>query len=108
MGSKDADLDELGSISIDGVTYTWQTKQTGAVGRMKVDKALLNLIDAMHGQLGVVPYGNEITALFKKIYIPGKTVQQATFELVNELFGEYGLIVLIPDNANLKKLFQPV
>ena len=47
MGSEDADLDELGSITIDGVQYTWQTKQTGAVGRMKVDKAFISMIDAM-------------------------------------------------------------
>lgn len=108
MGSEDADLEELGSITIDGVNYTWQTKQTGAVGRMKVDKPLISLIDAMHGQLGVLPYGEEITELFRKTYTVGKTIQQATLELVNHLFGEFGLVVLIPDNANLKKLFQPV
>ena len=41
MGSEDADLEELGSITIDGINYTWQTKQSGAVGRMKVDKPLI-------------------------------------------------------------------
>lgn len=108
MGSEDADLEELGSISIDEVRYTWQTKQTGAVGRMKVDKALVSLIDAMQGQLGVLPYGEKITELFRKTYTIGKTIQQATLELVNHLFGEFGLVVLIPDNPNLKNLFQPV
>lgn len=108
MGSEDADLEELGSITIDGVAYTWQTKQTGAVGRMKVDKALLSLIDKMEGQLGVLPFGAQTIQLFKKAYTVGKTIQQATLELVNELFGEYGLIIIIPDNARLKKLFQPV
>jgi bacillithiol biosynthesis cysteine-adding enzyme BshC len=108
MGSEDADLEELGSITIDGVNYTWQTKQTGAVGRMKVDKPLINLIDAMHGQLGVLPYGEELIELFRKIYATGKSIQQATLELVNHLFGDLGLVVLIPDNPNLKKLFQPI
>ncbi len=108
MGSEDADLDELGSITVDGVQYNWQTRQTGAVGRMKVDKPFISLIDAMYGQLGVLPYGDEIIQLFKKIYTIGKTIQQATLELVNHLFGEYGLVILIPDSASLKKLFQPV
>ena len=108
MGSEDADLDELGNISIDGVKYTWQTKQTGAVGRMKVDNAFISLMGAMHGQLGVLPYGNEIIGLFTQVYTKGKTIQQATLELINHLFGAYGLITLIPDNANLKRLFQPV
>ena len=38
MGSEDADLDEIGTFTSDGVKYQWKTKQTGAVGRMKVDK----------------------------------------------------------------------
>ena len=108
MGSEDADLDELGSITIDEVKYTWQTKQTGAVGRMKVDNAFISLIGSMHGQLGVLPYGNEIIDLFTQVYTKGKTIQQATLELINHLFGAYGLVIVIPDNANLKKLFQPV
>jgi bacillithiol biosynthesis cysteine-adding enzyme BshC len=108
MGSEDADIEELGTITIDRVAYAWQTKQTGAVGRMKVDKALLSLINQMRGQLGVLPYGDEIIKLFEETYSVGKTMQQATFELVHHLFGEYGLVVLIPDNAALKKLFQPV
>ena len=108
MGSEDADLDELGNISIDGVTYTWQTKQTGAVGRMKVDKAFISLMGSMQGQLGVLPFGNEIMELFTNIYTTGKTIQQATLELINSLFGEYGLVTVIPDNAELKKLFHSV
>ncbi len=108
MGSEDADLDELGSITIDGVAYKWQTKQTGAVGRMKVDKAFIGLMGSMQGQLGVLPFGNEIVDLFREVYTLGKTIQQATLELVHSLFGKYGLIVLIPDNAALKKLFNGV
>jgi len=108
MGSEDADLEEVGSITIDGVQYTWQTKQTGAVGRMKVDKAFISMIDAMYGQVGVLPYGDEIVQLFKKIYTLGKPIQQATLELVSHLFGQYGLVTLLPDSKNLKKLFQPV
>ncbi|MEP7318025.1 MAG: bacillithiol biosynthesis cysteine-adding enzyme BshC [Panacibacter sp.] len=108
MGSEDADLDELGSITIDEIKYTWQTKQTGAVGRMKVDKAFISLMGSMHGQLGVLPFGAEIMELFTTVYTTGKTIQQATLELINHLFGEYGLVVVIPDNAALKKLFHSV
>ena len=41
MGSEDADLEELNHVVVDGKKYEWQTKQTGAVGRMKVDDHLL-------------------------------------------------------------------
>jgi bacillithiol biosynthesis cysteine-adding enzyme BshC len=108
MGSEDADLDELGSITIQGKKYEWKTSQTGAVGRMLVDKAFLSLITEMKGQLGVFPFGNEIADLFQTYYTAGITIQQATLGVVNALFGEYGLVVLIPDAAPLKRLFIPV
>jgi bacillithiol biosynthesis cysteine-adding enzyme BshC len=108
MGSEDADLEELGHIYINGEKYEWQTNQTGAVGRMKVDKALVQLIDDLSGQLTVYPYGETIVALMKDCYQLGITIEQATLKMVNSLFGEFGLIVLLPDNAALKKAFNPI
>ncbi len=108
MGSEDADLDELGFINLDSNKINWNTKQTGAVGRMKVDKAFIKLIDLIHGQIVVHPHGKELTDLFKQVYTEGKTIQQATLELVNHLFADFGLLILIPDNAALKKSFQSI
>ena len=107
MGSEDADLDELGYINIDGKKLVWETNQTGAVGRMKVDKKLVQLIEEIYGQIGVLPFGNEMAGLLRSAYTIGKTIQQSTLELVNSLFAEYGLLIVIPDNARLKKSFQP-
>ncbi len=108
MGSEDADLDELGNVVINGTKYEWQTKQTGAVGRMKVDKALVKLMDDIGGQVLVEPFGAEIMNLLKQCYTEGSSIEQATFKLVNELFKAYGLVVLLPDNAALKAAFIPV
>jgi hypothetical protein len=44
----------------------WETKQTGASERMKVDKGLIKLIGLMEGQLSVLPNGNEIIGLIKQ------------------------------------------
>ncbi len=108
MGSEDADLDELGNISLNGEKLTWNTSQTGAVGRMLVDKELTNLVEQMRGQLGVYPHGEEIIQLFQSAYQTGTSIQQATLKLVNELFKVYGLLILIPDNARFKQAFNPV
>ncbi len=108
IGSEDADLEELGEVTISGKKYTWQTKQTGAVGRMKIDKAFIGLIDAIEGQLSVETFGNEIVSLVRKIYTLNKTIEQATFEIVNSLFASYGLLILMPDNAVLKNEFAGV
>lgn len=108
MGSEDADLDEIGQFTVNGKKYVWETKQTGAVGRMKVDASLVALLEELKGQIDVEPFGSELTALFSCCYTLGKTIQQATLEIMNSLFGQHGLVVLIPDNAELKRLFEPV
>lgn len=102
MGSEDADLEELGHFYIHGEKKVWNTRQTGAVGRMKVDRELVKLITAMEGQLAVLPHGNEIVELVKEYYKEGTTIEAATFQLVNNLFASYGLIILLPDNAAFK------
>ncbi len=103
IGSEDADLDELNHIYVGGEKMTWTTKQTGAVGRMTVDKALIRLVGLMEGQLSVMPHGTGIMHAIKKYYQEGTTIQDATFRFVNHLFAEYGLVVLLPDKAELKK-----
>jgi bacillithiol biosynthesis cysteine-adding enzyme BshC len=108
MGSEDADLDELGHIYINGIKHEWKTNQTGAVGRMKVDKALVQMLDVIEGEIAVHPFGKEIIDQMRACYVVGTTIEQATFKLVNALFGEYGLVVFLPDDADYKRAFIPV
>jgi len=108
MGSEDADIDELGFINVGTEKLQWETKQTGTVGRMKVDKQFIQIIHLMEGQIGVLPFGNSLTELFKSSYTLGKTIQQATLELINLLFADYGVVVIIPDSAALKASFIPI
>lgn len=108
MGSEDADLEELNHIVVDGKKYVWQTKQKGAVGRMKVDDSLLKLIDEIAGRIAVEKFGNYIIELFKKCFQKNSTIEQSTFLLVHHLFKSYGLVVFLPDNAILKSAMLPV
>ncbi len=108
MGSEDADVDELNHFYINGEKHAWEPKEDGAFGRMKVDKALVKMIDTIAGELTVHPLGNDIIAALKDAYKENTTVEQATFLFVNHLFAEYGLLILLPDDPNLKKAFIPV
>ncbi len=94
MGSEDADLDEIGSLNVGGAALKWNTKQTGAIGRMKVDKPFLQLIHAIEGQIGVLEHGLELITLFKQCYQEGRQIQMATLDLVNQLFADFGVVVL--------------
>lgn len=105
MGSEDADLDEIGQVTVDGKVFKWATDQTGAVGRMKVDNGLVEIVRAIGRRIGVEPFGDRLTALLLDAYQIGATISEATFRLVNALFAEYGLLVLGPDDAALKRAF---
>ena len=108
MGSEDADLEELNHIFLNNEKMVWNTKQTGAVGRMKIDKELVQLINIMEGQLAVWPHGQELLGMLRSFYTEGSTIAEASFRFINALFGGYGLVVLQPDNAALKSLMKPV
>jgi bacillithiol synthase len=107
MGCEDADLDELGHIHINGKNIQWVTDQQGAVGRMQ-PQGFEELIANVQQTLGYGQYADELAALLRKAYLEHENIQTATLYLVNELFGRYGLVVLVPDSARLKHLYVPV
>ncbi len=106
MGSEDADLDELGEVHVFGSSYKWNTGQKGAVGRMKIDKAFISLINEIESRIAVEPYGKEIMASVRNAYKEGETVEKATFSFVHELFNEFGLVIVLPDHADFKRSFS--
>lgn len=108
IGSEDADLEELNHVIIDGEKYQWETKQTGAVGRMKIDDTLIKLIEEIAGRLSVEKFGKPLTNLLKKCFVKNTTIEEATFLFVHNLFKEYGLLVLLPDSAALKSEMIPI
>ncbi|MGN6490919.1 MAG: bacillithiol biosynthesis cysteine-adding enzyme BshC [Agriterribacter sp.] len=107
MGSEDNDLEELNRINLNGDTLVWETRQTGAVGNMKPD-GIAALIDRINGQLSIFEFGTELIDLLKACYGKSSSIQEATLKFVHALFGDYGLVTLIPDNPDLKKQMIPV
>ncbi|MCX8018982.1 MAG: bacillithiol biosynthesis cysteine-adding enzyme BshC [Chitinophagaceae bacterium] len=108
IGSEDADAEELNHFWLQGDKREWKPAQNGAVGRMKADKGLLELMESLSGQLGVLPYGRDAIQLIQRCYAEGVTMSKAFFLLLHELFGSYGLIVLQPDHPKLKARMIPV
>ena len=105
MGSEDADLQEVGSYNLAGEAYQWNTKQKGAIGRMKVDDELIQLLQNLEGYWSVQPAGKDALEILKQAYQKGITISEATLALLHAYFGKYGLVVIQPDDAQLKALF---
>jgi len=108
MGSEDADLDEVGAFNLDQTKCQWVTKQTGAIGRMQVDDALLRLLKQLENYWAVLPQGQKALEILKEAYQKGKTISESTLSFVHAFFGSKGLLVLQPDDAALKAAFIPV
>ena len=108
MGSEDADLDEVGAFNLDHKKCQWVTKQTGAIGRMQVDDALLLLLKQLESYWSILPQGQKALEILKEAYQKGKTISEATLSFVHAFFGAKGLLVLQPDDAALKAAFVPV
>jgi len=109
MGSEDADLDELGTFRFGEKKFVWDADgQTGAVGRMNTASLtpLLHELSALLGPPGAAL--DELETMLRTAYTGHSTIAQATQFLVHKLFGRYGLVVLDPDEAELKKAFVPV
>lgn len=106
MATEDHDFEEIRSINLFGKKYSWESEQTGAVGRMKLNKFDL-ILDDIKEVLGDSNNALQLIDLFQKAYLNHTNLADATRYLVNELFGKYGLVILDGDDKQLKKEFIP-
>jgi bacillithiol synthase len=109
MGSEDNDIEELGVFRFRGEKQVWDgSGQHGAVGRMDTAglKPLLENVFRLFGPPG--KDCDDLLNMLSTAYLKHKTIGKATQYLVNELFGRYGLVVLNPDDRQLKSAFIPV
>lgn len=106
LGSEDADLAELDHIHLMGEELKWRTDQRGAVGRMKVDQGLIDLIDRQAQLLSAFPHGSKWIEHIRTAYQLGSTLADGSFSLLHQLFADKGLLVLEPDQAGLKSLMH--
>ena len=97
MATEDHDFEEISYFYLFGKKYTWESQQTGAVGRMQTQE-LKQILDELP----------EKTALFEKAYLEHKTLADATRCWAHELFGEQGLLCIDADDARLKAQFREV
>jgi len=106
MATEDHDFDEINYFSFHDLKLSWNRETTGAVGRLDT-KGLDAVLEAFSNMLGMSPNANYLKELFRNAYLDHENLSEATRYLANELFGEYGLVILDADNRLLKDLFIP-
>lgn len=109
IGGEDHDFEEINSISIFGKKIIWQHTETekGAVGMMKTT-SLQSVLEELKPILGESEAAQSLFNIIEKSYTSHDLYQDATQDLLHQLFGKYGLVVLNMNDAALKQLFIPI
>ena len=97
MATEDHDFEEINHFHLFNKTYSWQTEQKGAVGRMETSE-IKKVLEELPEKI----------TLFEEAYLNHKNLADATRFIVHNLFGEYGLLCVDGDDLLLKKSFIPV
>ena len=106
MATEDHDFEEINYFNFGGQKIRWNKESAGAVGRLDTN-SLEDVYNALEKSLGSNRQSAELLALFKKSYLEHDRLTDATRFLANELFGQYGLVVIDGDDTRLKSLFSP-
>lgn len=107
MASEDHDFEEINYVKLYGQTYSWDDFQDGAVGRYSTT-SLVPLMKELKERLDDNESNNELMDLFTEAYASCDNLAQATQKVIHKLFGHHGLVVLDPDNKDLKSQFTDV
>lgn len=106
MATEDHDFDEINYFNFKGKKIQWNKNASGAVGHL--DTGGLEEVWATYANLlGNHTNARELKELFETSYLRHSTLTDATRYLANALFGEYGLVIVDGDDADLKRLLIP-
>jgi bacillithiol synthase len=106
MASEDHDFEEINYFNFKGKKIQWNSNQTGAVGHFNTE-GLDDVLEVVSAEFGAGKNAEQLKEWFKNAYISHDNLADATRFLANELFGEYGLVIIDADNSDLKRLFIP-
>ncbi len=105
MASEDHDLEEVNHFNLFNRKISWKTEQQGAVGDLATEGLAL-LLPELREALGLSDHAPALMQLFTDSYLENKNLATATRYLVNQLFGEKGLVIVDGNDAALKGLFR--
>ena len=97
MASEDHDFEEINNFKLFGKKHIWETEQKGPVGRFET-KSMKPLLDEVM----------EKPDFFTRGYLACQNLAEATRFIVNQLFGDHGLVILDADDRGLKEEFRSI
>lgn len=106
MATEDHDFEEINFFNFKGKKVEWNSSFGGAVGELSTD-GLNEVYKRFSEQLGPGKNAAKLKNLFSEAYLNHDNLAEAIQYIANELFGEYGLVIVDANNRELKKEFIP-
>ncbi len=110
MATEDHDFDEINFFNLNGKKFKWNSTQPkagkDAVGNLNTE-GLAEVFDLFCAEVGGSMSAGYLKDLFIKSYLEQENLSKSTRFLANELFKEYGLIIIDGDDQDLKREFLP-
>lgn len=105
MASEDHDFDEINFFNFKNQKIGWEKDAQGAVGHLSTS-GLEDVSKTIEEEFGKSDNAEYLKGLFKVAYLEHDTLASATQFLANELFGDYGLVIIDADDKKLKSQFS--
>jgi bacillithiol biosynthesis cysteine-adding enzyme BshC len=107
-GGEDHDFEEVNHAHVFGKKITWEAPDAGgSVGAMSTT-SLPTVLEQLQTLLGENEAAKEIFSIIETAYSNHSLYGNAANELVNKLFGQYGLVTINMNVPELKKIFAPI
>lgn len=106
MASEDHDFDEICYFNYQGKKVNWNREASGAVGELSTE-GLEEVLELFSKELGNSTNAKYLQSLFKDGYVKHTNLADATRYIANELFKQYGLVIVDGNDTALKQLFIP-
>ena len=106
MATEDHDFEEINYFNFKGKKFQWNKQAGGAVGEFSTE-GLDEVLVLFSQDLGNSRNAESLKTLFKNAYLKHDNLADATRYLANELFKDYGLVIIDANDLDLKRLFVP-
>ncbi len=106
MATEDHDFEEINHFYFKAQKFVWQKEAKGAVGRLDLN-GLDELFDSFFQQLPDSKNARTLRTLIENSYLNASNLTEATQKLVQQLFGEMGLLMIDGNDKELKQLMIP-
>ena len=106
MATEDHDFEEINYFNFKGKKIKWNKSSSGAVGALSTE-GLKDVFEVFSKEIGVGKNADYLKNLFSKAYLNHDNLAKATRFLADELFSDYGLVILDANNSELKRQFIP-